>query len=126
MKNSINTKKCVLFDLYYVKTTRANIHDVAAVSDLMHGNEERLRDDSGYLGAEKHPETIKKNKNGKRIQYIINRLPCSSKKLPKRRQCADKKREHQKSFVRCKVEHVFLIIKNIFRYRKNRYRGLRK
>ena len=55
-----------------------------------------------------------------------NRRPSSIKKLSKSGQYAAKKKEHQKSSVRCKVEHVFAVIKNIFRYRKTRYRGLRK
>ena len=37
-----------------------------------------------------------------------------------------KKREHEKSSVRCKVEHVFAVVKKLFGYRKTRYRGLRK
>ncbi|MCI5563458.1 MAG: transposase, partial [Intestinimonas massiliensis] len=31
-----------------------------------------------------------------------------------------------KSSVRAKVEHVFGVVKGLFRYRKTRYRGLRK
>ena len=46
--------------------------------------------------------------------------------LKKSGQYAAKKKEHQKSSVRCKVEHVFAVIKNIFRHRKTRHRGLRK
>ena len=37
-----------------------------------------------------------------------------------------KKKEHQKSYVRAKVEHVFSVIKNLFCFRKTRYRGKRK
>jgi IS5 family transposase len=68
----------------------------------------------------------KKNKDGKNIKYIINRRPSSIKKLSPSGQYAAKKREHQQSSVRCKVEHVFAVMKNIFRYRKTRYRGLQK
>ena len=92
----------------------------------MHGEEEIVNGDSGYLGAEKRPEAIKKNKQGKRIKYQINRRPSSMKKLSKSGNYAAKKKEHEKSSVRSKVEHVFSVIKNKFRYRKTRYRGLRK
>jgi IS5 family transposase len=34
--------------------------------------------------------------------------------------------EHQKSAVRCKVEHPYHLIKNKFGYRKVAYRGLAK
>ncbi len=104
----------------------SNYHDVTVMSELLHGEEERAYGDSGYIGASKRPEAIKKNKNGKKIKYLINRRPSSIKKLSKSGQYAAKKKEHQKSSVRCKVEHVFAVIKNIFRYRKTRYRGLRK
>ena len=89
-------------------------------------NHIRWNGDIGYIGAQKRPDAIKKNKSGKNIKYIINRRPSSIKKLSKSGQYAAKKRERQKSSVRFKVEHVFAVVKNIFRYRKTRYRGLRK
>ena len=112
--------------VHTIKATPANEHDVTVMSELLHGKEERAYGDSGYIGAKKRPEAIKKNKDGKNIKYIINRRPSSIKKLSKSGQYAAKKKEHQKSSVRCKVEHVFAVVKNIFRYRKTRYRGLRK
>ena len=112
--------------VHTIKATPANEHDVTVMSELLHGKEERAYGDSGYIGAKKRPEAIKKNKDGKNIKYIINRRPSSIKKLSRSGQYATKKRERQKSSVRCKVEHVFSVVKNIFRYRKTRYRGLRK
>lgn len=112
--------------VHKIKTTPANESDVTVMSELIHGEEERVYSDSGYIGAKKRPEAIKKNKDEKNIKYIINRRPSSIKKLSKSGQYSAKKREHQKSSVRCKVEHVFAVVKNIFHYRKTRYRGLRK
>ena len=112
--------------VHHVKTTSANEHDVTATSELMHGEEETLNGDSGYIGADKRPEAIRKNKQGKKIKYIINRKQSSINKLSKSGQDAAKRREHQKSSVRCKVEHVFAVVKRLFGYRKTRYRGLRK
>lgn len=112
--------------VHHVKTTAANEHDVTAVSDLMHGEEETLNGDSGYIGAQKRPEAITRNKNGKKIKYVICRKPSSIKKLSKSGQYKAKKKEHQKSSVRCKVEHVFAVVKRLFGYWKTRYRGLRK
>ena len=37
-----------------------------------------------------------------------------------------RKLEYQKSRVRSKVEYIFHIIKNVFKFRKTRYRGLAK
>lgn len=111
--------------VHHVKTTSANEHDVTATSELMHGEEETLNGDSGYIGADKRPKAIRKNKQGKKIKYIINRKQSSINKLSKSGQYAAKKREHKKSSVRCKVEHVFAVVKRLFGYRKTRYRGLR-
>ena len=112
--------------VHHLKVTSANEHDVTAVADLLYGEEETVNGDSGYLRANKRPEAIKRNSNGKKIKYIISRRPSSIKKLTKSGQYAAKKREHQKSSIRCKVEHVFAVVKKLFGYRKTRYRGLRK
>ena len=92
----------------------------------MHGDEDTLSGDSGYTGAEKRPDAITRNRKGKKIKYVICRKPSSIRKLSKSGQYAAKKREHEKSSVRCKVEHVFAVVKKLFGYRKTRYRGLRK
>ncbi len=112
--------------IHTVKTTAANEHDVTVMNELLHGEEDRAFGDSGYIGAKKRPDAVKKNKSGKNIKYIINRRPSSIKKLSKSGQYAAKKIEKKKSSVRCKVEHVFAVVKRLFRYRKTRYRGLKK
>ena len=112
--------------VHHVVTTAANEHDVTVVNQLMHGDEDTLGGDSGYIGAEKRPDAITRNSKGKKIKYVICRKPSSIRKLSKSGQYAAKKREHEKSSVRCKVEHVFAVVKKLFGYRKTRYRGLRK
>ena len=109
-----------------VKVTPANKHDVTMTAELMHGDEERLYGDSGYLGADKRENAILKNRSGKKIKYIINRRPSQSKNLSTRAKGQIKRREREKSSVRAKVEHVFAVVKKQLRYRKTRYRGLRK
>src|SRR3546814_15866209 len=66
------------------------------------------------------------NKAGKRIRYKLNRRPSQINKQPPRSQGQLKHREHEKSSVRAKVEHVFGVVKGRLRYRKTRYRGLQK
>ena len=112
--------------VHTLKVTPANQHDVTMTAELMHGDEERLHGDSGYLGAEKRENAILKNRSGKKIKYIINRRPSQSKELSARAKGQIKRREREKSSVRAKVEHVFAVIKKQLRYRKTRYRGLRK
>ena len=49
------------------------------------------------------------------------------KALPNNKLCRMmEKLEHLKASVRAKVEHLFHVIKNLFRHRKTRYRGLAK
>ena len=112
--------------VHTVKVTAANTHDVTMTSELLHGEEETVNGDSGYIGAEKRQGAIVKNKAGKKIQYNINRRPSQLRKLSKSGQYKAKKREHMKSSVRAKVEHVFGVVKGFLKFKKTRYRGLRK
>lgn len=112
--------------VHTVKATSANVHDVKMTSELLHGEEETVNADSGYIGAEKRDDAIIRNKKGKKIRYQINRRPSQIKKLSRSGQYKAKKREHAKSSVRCKVEHVFGIVKRQLKFKKTRYRGLLK
>ena len=112
--------------VHTVKVTAANGHDVTVTSELLTGDEEEVYGDSGYLGAEKRPEALKKNKAGKSVHYKINRRPSQSKKNSARSQAQTKRREHEKSSVRAKGEHIFAVVKLQLRFRKTRYRGLQK
>ena len=112
--------------VHHVAVTSANVHDVEMTSELMTGDESEIYGDSGYIGAEKRQDAIIRNRQGKKIRYKQNRKPTQIKKLSASGQWRAKKTEHQKSSVRAKVEHVFAVIKGQFRYRKTRYRGLRK
>lgn len=112
--------------VHTLKVTPGNVHDVCETAELLTGEEQQVYGDSGYLGAEKRPEALKKNKSGQRIHYKINRRPSQSKNKSVRSKAQIKRREHEKSSVRAKVEHVFAVIKLQLRFRKTRYRGLRK
>jgi IS5 family transposase len=112
--------------VHTVKVTSANVHDVEMTSELLTGEEETVHGDSGYLGAGKRKDAVVRNKKGKKIKYKINRRPSQMKKLSTSGQWYAKKAEHKKSSVRAKVEHVFGVVKGLFKYRKTRYRGLRK
>ena len=109
-----------------MEVTSANVHDVEMTPKLMTGDESEIYGDSGYIGAEKRQDAIIRNRQGKKIRYKQNRKPTQIRKLSASGQWKAKKAEHQKSSVRAKVEHVFAVIKGQFRYRKTRYRGLRK
>ena len=112
--------------VHTVKVTAANEHDVTVTSELLTGEEEEVYGDSGYLGAEKRPEALKKNKAGKSVHYKINRRPSQSKNKSARSRAQIERHKHEKSSVRAKVEHVFAVVKLQLRFRKTRYRGLQK
>lgn len=112
--------------VHHVEVTSANVHDVTMTWKLMTGQESVVYGDSGYLGAEKREDAIVRNEQNKKIKYKINRRPSQSKNRSVRSQAQIKRREREKSSVRAKVEHVFAVVKGLFRFRKTRYRGLRK
>ena len=70
--------------VHTLKVTAANIHDVTMTAQLLSGEETTVHGDSGYLGAEKREDAVLRNKDGKKIQYKINRRPSQSK-VPRRR-----------------------------------------
>ena len=118
---------------YYKAERRARQQALRSGTDASHlyaGKPLRLvrrgHGDSGYVGAEKRKDAIVRNNKGKKIRYQINRRPSQIKKLSKSGQYKAKKRERAKSSVRAKVEHVFGVVKGLLKFKKTRYRGLRK
>ena len=109
--------------VHTAEAAAANVHDVTVAAKLLRGDDEVVYGDSAYLGLEKRDE-IKNNPQLSTIEYRINRRPG---RLPKVN-AIDWERyiENRKSAVRCKVEHPYRIVKNIFGFRKTVYRGLRK
>ena len=109
-----------------IKTTAANVHDSTPVPDLLEGTEDEVFGDSGYLGIDQRDDVPKVNCKGKKIAFRINVRRSSLKKLPEAKQKQAREAEHAKSSIRSKVEHVFAVVKGMFRYRKTRLRGLPK
>jgi len=78
--------------------------------------------DAGYQGVEKRPEN-----QGKSVTWHVAMKRSKRKALPKNKVGRLlEKLEHLKASVRAKVEHPFHVVKNLFRHRKTRYRGLAK
>lgn len=107
--------------VHTVEVTAANVHDVAMTSKLLTGEERVVYGDSGYLGAAKREDAITQNNSGNRIRYKLNRRTSQIKEGSIRTQAQLKRREHEKSSVRAKVEHIFAVVKGLLRYRKTRY-----
>jgi IS5 family transposase len=109
--------------VHSIATTAANESDVSQTHKLLHGEEKHVHADAGYQGAGKRPEL-----KDCAAEFVIARRRSTYKKLDKtdpRRQLIEKA-EHAKASIRSKVEHVFHVVKNLFRHRKCRYKGLAK
>lgn len=102
--------------------TAGNVSDVTQAGALLHGEESAALGDAGYQGVEKRPEN-----QGKSVSWHVALKRSKRKALPKNKLGRMlEKLEHLKASVRAKVEHPFHVIKNLFRHRKTRYRGLAK
>ena len=95
----------------------ANTHDSQAIEHLLHGDETRVWGDSAYTGQgekikAKAPKALDfTNEKGRRNAPLTER---------------QKAKNRTKSKVRAAVEHPFLTIKQLFKFAKVRYKGLRK
>jgi len=108
-----------------VEATAANVHDVTMAAKLLREDDEAVYGDSAYLGLEKRDE-IKQDPRLSAIEYRINRRPGRLPRVSDRAIDWERHIENRKSAVRCKVEHPYRIVKNIFGFQKTVYRGLRK
>ena len=106
--------------------TSANMHDVSETSKLIRKDDHVVYGDSGYLGAPERPEIIN-DETLSQVEFRINKRPSSLKMADDFKGMNwDKKMEHEKSAVRCKVEHPFLIVKRQMGYAKVVYKGIEK
>lgn len=114
--------------IHSVTTTPANVNGITETHNLIRENDKVLYGDASYLGVEKREE-INGDPHKSRIEYRINKkhgkLRIADCKTNPRQQW-DKHIENRKSTVRSKVEHAFMLVKIIFRYKKTAYKGLKK
>jgi IS5 family transposase len=103
--------------IHSVAATAANVHDSQLLGDLLHGDETRVWGDSAYTG---QGDEIRKHAPG--AKDFTNQKGCRNRPLSDE----EKARNKTKSKVRAKVEHPFLILKQVFGFNKVRYRGLDK
>ena len=108
-------------------TTPANVHDVTQAGNLLHGGEQRVWGDAGYMGVQKRKENL-----GLDVDWRVAMKPGKRKLLM--RGGLEEWAERNKASIRAKslpptrsgVEHPFLDVKRHFGYAKVRYRGLAK
>ena len=110
--------------IHSVTGTAANVADIAQTHALLHGEEALVFADAGYLGAEKRPELKPKAESVK--WYVAAKRGKIKAMAEGRLKEAIQAFEKAKAQVRALVEHPFHILKNLFKHRKVRYRGLAK
>jgi len=110
--------------VHTVVGTAANVADVACAHLVLHGEEATASADAGYIGVEKRPEVLEQCPG---VTWHIAAKRSKVKALPEGRlKELTQELEKLKAQVRAKVEHPFHVVKNLFGFRKVRYRGLFK
>jgi len=104
--------------------TAANVSDISQTHELLHGQEQDVFADAGYLGVQKRPEITSRQSQP---QWHIAAKRGAIRAMPEGvLKQSIQKFEQIKAQVRARVEHPFHILKNLFKYQKVRYRGLAK
>ena len=107
-----------------VVVTAANVADITKTAELLHGQEQQVHADAGYTGVEKRAEIVAL---ARKLDWQIARKRGTIKSLAEGTEKETLKAvEKAKASGRAFVEHPFHILKNLFRHRKVRYRGLAK
>jgi len=101
--------------------TAANEADITQMAAVLHHREEAVFADAGYTGADKRPEHANRE-----VSWNIAMKRSIIKRLPKGLWDWAEAVERALAQVRAWVEHPFHIVKNLFRHKKLRYRGLAK
>ena len=102
--------------------TAGNVSDVTQAQALLHGDETDVFADAGYQGVEKREENLEVP-----VNWHVAMRPSKRKALDKSAIGELMEQlEHAKASIRAKGEHPFHVVKNIFRHRKTRYKGLGK
>ena len=89
---------------------------------LLHGEETLVFGDAGYQGVGKREENLDTPVSWNVAMKRGQRKALPDDELGQLREKAEK----LKASIRAKVEHPFHVIKNLFKHRKTRYRGLAK
>ena len=114
--------------VHTVITTAANVSDISQTPALLHGQEEEVGADAGYVGVEKR-EDMKAAlaTNEQEVKWRIAKRRKTVQKMAEGWQKSlAQAYEKLKAKIRARVEHPFHIIKNIFKHKKARYKGIAK
>jgi transposase, IS5 family len=97
-------------------TTAANTADISQMPHLLHGSERAVFGDQAYWSKEHRRAALSKG-----IRYRLNRRP-NQRPLSLYERAVNR----QRSAIRARGEHAFLVVKRLWGFSKVRYRGLAK
>ena len=103
--------------VHSVVATPASVHDAKAMEACLHGQEKAIYGDKAYAD-----QVRKQRAEEEGIVWRVHRKTNRGRRL----NCADRSFNRKSNRVRARVEHPVGIIKNLWGYRKVRYRGLAK
>lgn len=116
--------------VHSVHVTAANESDVAHTHELLHGHESEVFADAGYVGVQKRDEVTQAQQAGDIRPDVKWAIACGRAKLKGMAQGPLKQLtqalERVKAQIRARVEHPFHVVKNLFKHKKARYKGLAK
>ena len=100
-----------------VAVTAASVHDSQMTEQLLEGETEAVYGDKSYVDAEK-----KKMYKGRGVKWRVSRKATRGRKISPGEELFNRLANR----VRSHVEHAFGVVKNLWGYRKTRYRCLAK
>ncbi|MFN4271163.1 MAG: IS5 family transposase, partial [Thermosynechococcus sp.] len=108
-----------------VVVTAANVHDVTQAHALLHGQERDVFADAGYQGVDKREEVQDRHP---KVNWHVAMRPGRRRQLDTTQplDAVLDELETVKARIRARGEHIFGVVKCVFRYTKVRYRGLKK
>jgi IS5 family transposase len=116
--------------VHSLHATAANESDVAHTHEVLHGQESMAFVDAGYIGVEKRPEIVQAQAEGKirsDIDWSVAKRRSTITTMAEGTiKTLTQALERVKAQIRARVEHPFHVVKNLFHYKKVRYKGLAK
>lgn len=100
-----------------IVVTDASVHDSKVMDELVHGEEEVVYGDKAYSSEKKKQEY-----EARGVKWCVNLKGCRWHQLSDE----EKTINHQRSQIRAKGEHAFLVVKHLWHYQKAKYKGLYK
>jgi transposase, IS5 family len=100
-----------------IVVTNASVYESKVMDELIHGEEQAVYGDKAYSS-----EAKKKEYEARGIKWRVNLRGARWRRLTEEEEATN----HQQSQIRAKVEHIFLVVKHLWRYQKVRYKGLYK